>query len=318
MSIKLEKYIVLFVTLLLSAGIIAWTFFLHFGKIQITSNQPFTIQGLGKTDLNCPKTSCLHKVPIGNFNVTFHAENFRNLRTKIEIKRFQTSELDLIFEYQPILNTLQNTIAKEELPIPTELKKDISPTWNKQNNKIVYLQNNENLLELLIWDKQTKESNKITNFYSLKKPQFYWDNLNKNILLQDQNDFYLIDLTQNIKHKLNNFQTEIQPLFSPNSENLLFSNNETIFLQNLKTNEISIINLSIDPNNLLWKTENSLIYFTINQNSSTFYDYNLKNQTTSLILEIPFIEMQNIHISSDLKHLYFKVENQSYEIILSQ
>lgn len=318
MSFRSEKILVLFITLLISAGVLVWSFFLHFGKISIEANQPFEIQGIGKQTITCLASPCLIKVPTGVFNASFKAKDFREIQGTVEIQRFQTTSVKLTFEYQPILKKLNQSFLKEQLPLPSSLQAQIAPTWNFEKTKVAYLKTDNFNFELWIWDKNTKKTTKITNFYNFIQPVLFWDQINQFILVQNQADFYLVDLLQKQKQKLFNLENKTPPLFSPNSTQILFNQKQALSFYNLETKISTPLNLKTDSNQLIWKDENSLIYTVIQNNSTSFYEYNFSNQTQSTILEVPFPEIQNLTISSDLKHLYFQSGSEYFEILLSQ
>ena len=193
MSIKLENFLVLLITCAICAGVIAWSFFLNFGKISIQANVPFEIHNISKQTIVCQNKQCFQKVPIGTFEATFTSAGYHDITQQIVIKRFQTTNFSLNFILKPVL--ISHGFYKP-LPysdyLPVEIKSSTTLQWDKQNKNVAYVKAQDSNFELFIWNKKEQKSKKITNLFRLQKPIIYWGNTGKFLLLQNEINYYLI------------------------------------------------------------------------------------------------------------------------------
>ena len=253
MSLRFEKFLVYFLIISISLFMIIWTFFLNWGKIEIISNQPFQISGLGKSKIICPMQHCLEKVPIGDFATIFYSEGFEDIQATISIRRWKTTEAVLTFKYKPVLVDL-GAIQRDDFPeIPLFLQEKIIPTWDNTFQKIAYFEKNQTVIDLFLWQKEKQKVQKITSFYNFQKPQIYWGKTGNFLILQNEADFFLINLEKKYKDNLNLQKKILNLAFSPDDTQILFETEKGLFVYNFQTQIEKTLNLKIEMENLIWK-----------------------------------------------------------------
>lgn len=317
MSLRLEKFLVLFVTLILCGLILAWSFFLNFGKIEINSNQPFEIHGLAKQPILCQSTYCLEKVPIGVFNATFKSDQFKDINTILEIRRWQTTEAILTFEYEPVLIVSEKPQVETKLPeTPSELGEETLLVWDKYLQNAVYFNKQGTKTELMLWNNPAKENLKITNFYNFEDAAIYWGKTGTKILVRNNTDYYLVDLTTKLKYKILLSTDPEEFKFSPDDLQLMYSKDGILNIYNLQTKENYPLDLELDLLNVTWKNNDNLFYFQNTDSNTLFFKYNLETQASSLVFTSELLNPVNLEISSDGNELAFESDNKKYELRL--
>jgi len=318
MSIRLEKFLILFVTLAVCALILAWSFFLNFGKIQISSNQPFEIYNLAKQPLVCETKECFFKVPIGTFNVTFQAEEFKNITAQIEIRRFQTTEATLNFEYQPVLIKSGNITNAEESDFKIKFVTDAQEKWDKYLQNVAYFKTEGRKTELMLYNKPIDEFVKITNFYNFEDAEIFWGEIGDKLIVRNNQDFYLVDLTQKLKQKINFTSDKQKLLFSADDSQLIYTNDQQLYLYDFTTKTSTFLDLNIAIENLVWQDETNLLYFSNTEEETEFYKYNFKNAESQLLFTTNLLDPQNLEVSSNGQNLNFESNGKAYELRLIQ
>lgn len=317
MSPKLEKFIVLIGTLIVCIGIIAWSFFFNFGKIEIESNQPFQVEGIGKTPLVCQTGKCLYKVPTGVFEAIFHADQYQDILTPIEIRRFQTTSAELNFKFAPQLITLSNNSTPNPiLELPDFLQNNPFYRWNQAKTQIAFLEEDATRLILFIWDIKNEQKNKITFFYNLTNPEFFWGT--KKMILREKEEVFLVDLITKLKYKIQiKFDTNLI-LFNSLDDKFLYQHQGKLWLFDLKNQNSSPLNLNPFPREIIWKDLQTLVYIAEENKKSHFFEYDLTTKTQNLIFTTNLKKPEKLQISENQKSLVFENDKTQYELKLIQ
>lgn len=312
---KIEKFLVLIFLLLIITLIIFWSFVWNFGKIEVEANTPFTIEGLGKSKIEC-STKCLQKVPTGVFDVTFLADSFQPIQARLEIRRFQTTSAQLKFTYQPILNKIGETLKEESLSFPIDWQENEFYAWNQTKDKLVYFEIEDKKYQLWEWEKTSKQKILISNFYDLNEPKIFWGT--EKIIIQDLTQTFLVDLKQKIKTKLNLDAESQKLIFSPQDEKLFYEKQKQIWQYDFKTKKVEQLNLMPPLNSYVWKNETNLLYFKKTETGSDFYNYNLLDQKEHLLLQTNLKNPVNLKISKNKSKLLIEDQKDRFELILEE
>ncbi len=318
MSLRLEKILVLFFTLILCSLILAWSFFLNFGEIEITSNHPFEIHGLAKQPIVCSSTFCLEKVPIGQFNVTFKSDKFKDINANVEIRRWRRTEAILTFEYKPVLIEAGNvdSLGDVTFEIPFELEQSSNFIWDQNKHNLAYLKTNGTKTELMLWSKSDQKETKITNFYDFEDTQIYWGKTGEKIIVRNKTDFYLVDLTKKLKYKTQ-FSSDSKSLrFSPNDQKIIYSQAGSLYFYDFDLKESFWLDLPIRLPELAWQNENTLLYFQNTETETNFFEYDLEEGSSRFVFNSLLLNPQNLQISTRGKELEFESEGKKYELRL--
>lgn len=312
MSIRLEKILAVFSSLTICVAVIAWSFVLNFGKLEITTNQPFVLEGVGKKTISCEK-NCTIKVPIGEFIGTFQANGFKNINANIVIKRLRTTQANLEFEYKPVL-IVGELIKKQNIPKPPANLEKFNLVWDKYDQNALYLKKNGTQTVLMLWKNAEQKMSKITNFYKFEIQKLFWSNQGKQCIAETNDAFFLIDLEKKMKKSLALSVKSNNLSFSPNDSKLLVqAQNPIVF--DLQTQKTQTLNMETIASG--WKDEKTLLYAINKENRTELYTYDLEKEKQTMLFALEEILIpQNLRMSANQKSVEFETTEKSYELKL--
>lgn len=102
-----------FISILLAAAVIAWTFFLNKGKLVIEGPAPFRVSAGGK-QMACEQSPCMMELAPRVYDITLQKDGYYDASQRAEIKRWKDTKVTAQFEFIPAIR------EKGDLVLPFE------------------------------------------------------------------------------------------------------------------------------------------------------------------------------------------------------
>ncbi|MBI2638556.1 hypothetical protein HYW83_03130 [Candidatus Peregrinibacteria bacterium] len=89
-----------FISILLAAGVIAWTFFLNKGKLVAEGPAPFRMNAGGK-QIVCEKSPCIIELAPRSYDITLQKDGYYDASQRVAVARWKETKIAAQFEFIP-------------------------------------------------------------------------------------------------------------------------------------------------------------------------------------------------------------------------
>lgn len=290
MANRIKSIFIFIITILLSAGVYIWFYPMNNGKLIVTTDQnQYSIIAGGKS-IPCDSDPCEITLKSDIYNIKVQKNNYLPETIKVRIQRGRTSEISVKLKKNPTLNPVSEAPEEKELRgLPEKLKgmSATTATWDLNEEKLIFLDNNK----LKIWE-ENGDLKTITTLRNIGDGlNLYWAPNENNVLgnIRDETYFINIDKASRTKQILKFIPKNIT--WSPGGKYLLANNTDNkLYKIDFSEKSVKPMETTLDLNNAVWNTDNSLIYFNYDQK---------ENQTTISYFDVLSVKKTEILIKND-------------------
>lgn len=309
---RIKSIFIFIITILLATGVYIWFYPMNKGKIIITTGHDQYSIIAGNENTPCDLDPCKIVLKSDIYNITIQKNGYLPKAIKAQIQRGKTSEISVKLKKNPTLNPVSEAPKEKELKKLPEKLKNMSiatATWNLNEEKLIFLDNNDNKLK--IW----KEGGDLKTITTLKN---IGDGLNlylapsgNDILGNIGDEIYFININKASRNKQILKFIPKNITWSPDSEYLLVNNADNkLYKIDFLEKSVKPMETTLDLNNAAWTDGSNMIYFDHNkeerQTTISHFDV-LSDKKTEILTKYDFLAEKIVADDNNIVYIYNSV-----------
>lgn len=325
MTIQQKNKLIFILMLFLAFLVYLWFYPLNQGYIRVITGQNNYQITIENQIIECKNDPCSLKFQSGFYAIQIEKKEYKPVTQNIAIKRGKVNNIQIklakimTLKVSDISPTLPSSQSNRPLPSSVNVDHIIAPTWNIDEKKLVYLDQNNKRLK--VWSDDKIKI--ITSLKNIKPPlSFYWSPNEQFILGNNNQDIYFIEINKGSRKKNVLSFNPIAMHWSPDSRYILINNEQNqlfkIELKNPHTTTPLKITLNLAQS--VWINEHTILFYAIDQKRKTTiirtYDF-LTQKISTLLTKYNFpINQINYNKDDNLIFLYNAQEKIWYKLEL--